>query len=93
MPWYLLKEPSKKVYVEAEDEVKAKEKAASAGYTAAPSGGPHAHLWEATAKDRYCDFGNGIWVDRPVKDKLYGPKYVKLEDYLKTANIVILGDA
>jgi hypothetical protein len=87
--WHLIVTENKRyVYVEG-DEQAAKERALNHGKLKA-YWGPFPTLVEASAKERFCDFGNGIWVDSPIKDKKYRKLYVPLDEYIKRADVIIL---
>lgn len=92
MSWFSFRLPNRILYVEAGDEQHASERVSAAGFTPAKSyWGPFNELWEVSAKNRFCDFENGIWHDKAPKDKKYRTLYVKLEDHLKSPDVVVLG--
>lgn len=78
----------KRVYVEAES----KEDALTKGCLTS-SWGPFPSLSEATAAERFCHFENGVWQDRPSRDKVYKKKYISLDDYVGRDNVIVIRGA
>lgn len=91
MPWYLFRAFPRLVYTEAATEEEALARVEKAGFTVKKmSWGPFDHLWECSAKERFCSFDNGIWQDHPAKDKKFRALYVSLANHLLNPDVVVL---